>query len=289
MQGSDINVYADQLNIETPEQVDLRFPIAGLGSRFLAVLLDVLIVAAVYLVVGLVVYITAVSGNTTPAETTKPDTMAKWLIAGFIFINFVLNWGYYTLFETFWNGQTPGKRVMKIRVIKDSGRSITLFEAMARNLIRVVDALPGAYLVGVITMMCNRRNKRLGDYAAGTIVIHESRQEQPLLGHVSRTFTAGVYPEAGAGQSFMPQAREERERGVQELPADAVARLGPGDLHVIETFFSRALDLTVEQREALGERVGATMLGKMGIAKPEGMGTERMLELIAWKMRGQGR
>src|SRR5207244_5065892 len=86
-----------------------------------------------------------------------------------------------------------GKRLLKSRVIKDSGRQITLFEALARNLLRVIDMLPSFYLIGVITMLCNREQKRLGDLVAGTIVVHERSDEQPLMSHNSRTFTASLY------------------------------------------------------------------------------------------------
>ena len=110
--------------------------------------------------------------------------------------NFLLYWGYFALFEAFWNGQTPGKRLVKIRVIKDSGRHITLFEALARNLVRVVDMIPpNFYLVGLLSMLCNKQQKRLGDFVAGTIVIHERTSQQPMLGHTSRSITASLYPQ----------------------------------------------------------------------------------------------
>ncbi len=267
---------SDQLNIETPEQVDLRFPLAGVGSRFVAVLLDTILQVGIYVVLGLVIYVT--SAYKTLDGVAGGSRAEKWLIALFVLANFVLFWGYFVLFETYWKGQTPGKRVMKLRVLKDSGRSITLFEAMARNLLRIVDALPNAYVVGLITMLCNKQNKRLGDYVAGTIVVHERVAEQP--------FMAGA--DAGA-QGLMPEARQQWAAGAEAMPADAVARLGPEDLHVIEAFFGRALDLPVAKREELGERLAARMSEKMGLTRPVGMRAEAMLELIAWRMRGVGR
>ena len=90
------------------------------------------------------------------------DTGAKWFVAGVVLFYFLLYWGYYSLFEAFWNGQTPGKRLLKIRVIKDSGRQITLFEALARNLLRVIDMLPSFYLVGVITHVVQQRAEAAG-------------------------------------------------------------------------------------------------------------------------------
>jgi len=177
------------------------------------------------------------------------------------------------LFEAYWHGQTPGKRVMKLRVIKDSGRQITFFEALARNTVRLIDYMPGLYLAGVITMLCNKQNKRLGDLAAGTLVVHESRDEQPLL------------PQHNA---FLP-AREAAEwknpvvSGV--FAADDVAKLKAVDLVVIDTFFARALDLDVDVRAAMALRIAQQMAVKMGVMLPEG-NPERALEAIAVAMRG---
>ena len=281
----------DQLNIETPEQVDLRFPLAGVGSRFLAISIDRLIQLVFYIVVFVVIY------AATPADTrmgigagdTTLSTGAKWLIAGFILLNFLMIWGYFVLFEAFWHGQTPGKRWMKLRVLKDSGRSITLFESMTRNLLRVVDSLPGMYVVGLISMLCTRQSKRLGDLAAGTIVVHERADDQPMVSHHSRTFTAGMQSAGETSAGLMPAARTAWAANESALPADAIARLKPDDLHAIELFFSRALDLPVGRREQLAERVAAQMTARMGVERPAGMGAEQMLEMVAYKMRSVGR
>ena len=288
------NAYADQLTIETPEQVDLHFPVAGVGSRFLALLADTLLQFAAYMVV--IFFFAVAFGSSHEVRSSAQhttDTAAKWGTAIFIFLNFLAFWGYFSLFEAFWKGQTPGKRLMKLRVIKDSGRSITLFEALARNLLRVVDAVPSIYLVGVITMLCNRQHKRLGDLVAGTIVIHECVDEQPLLSHNSRTFTAASFSQPPLSEMTTADRAHAYLRPASdvtpELAADALARLQPEDLHIVETFFNRALDLTVERRAELAGRVAAAMCVKMGTALPEGVNPERILEQIAHRMRSQGR
>src|ERR1700684_3541551 len=153
---------SDQLSIETPELVAIELPLAGIGSRFIALLVDYLIWGAG--VVG--VFILAIL--LLPALRTFNRISAQWAEAIVIFIFFLLNWGYFTLFEAFWNGRTPGKRVAKIRVIQRSGRSIGLVESMARNLVRYVDQFPFFYAVGVITMFVTRQHQRLGDLGAGT-------------------------------------------------------------------------------------------------------------------------
>ena len=279
--------YGDQFNIATPEQVDLRFPVAGIGSRFLAILLDTVIQTAFYVIVGLIIYAAVDFGKYSPTPASQHMSAGgKWLLAGFVLINFLMVWGYFVLFEAFWHGQTPGKRVMKLRVLKDSGRSITLFESMTRNLVRVVDSLPNFYVIGLIAMLLNRQNKRLGDLAAGTIVVHERTDEQPSLAHTGRTFGSPMQDDA---VGLMPGARVEWAANESALPADAVAKLRPDDLHTIELFFSRALDLPPMRREELAERVAATLSVKMGVARPAAMRAEQMLELVAYKMRGVGR
>jgi hypothetical protein len=168
--------------------------------------------------------------------------------------------------------------LLKIRVIKDSGRQITLFEALARNLLRIVDMLPSFYLIGVITMLCNKEQKRLGDLVAGTIVVHERSDEQPLMSHNSRTFTSALYPQP---------LETAHESGDILLPADGVARLDAGDLNVIDTFFGRALDLDLDKRAEIAGRIADRMSAKMQVPLPVDMAAERILESIAHTMRAQ--
>jgi uncharacterized RDD family membrane protein YckC len=269
--------FADQLNINTPEQVELEFAVAGLGSRFVAVLLDHLIQAGFYFV--FIIFGAIVFG----ALANRINLLGKWVLAGFIAVNFLVIWGYYTLFEAFWQGQTPGKHIMKLRVIKDSGRQITLFEAMSRNLLRIIDYLPAFYLVGVITMLCTKRNQRLGDLAAGTIVVHERSDEQPLL--IERG--TSIMP-AQLASGYDPLASAAAAQDAGRLPADAVARLGADDLLLIESFFARALDLSLVTRAEIAARVATQMAAKMDVAVPPG-NPERFLEAIAYAMRSSAR
>lgn len=283
--------FSDELNIETPEQVELAYGVAGIGSRFVAILLDSLILTGFYIVAGLaLVLIFSGAAHFAGKAGAELDTAGKWILAIFIFLNFLLVWGYFALFEAFWQGQTPGKRVMKLRVIKDSGRQITLFESLARNLLRFVDYLPGFYLTGVITMLCNKRNKRLGDFAAGTIVVHERADEQPLMVQTSTTILAPVGAPVGfSSQPWQQQVVAPWAQPVTAMfPADAVARLKAQDLLVIEAFFARMLDLPLETRAAVAYRIAGQMAAKMGVALPEG-NPERAMESIAYQMRSGGR
>jgi uncharacterized RDD family membrane protein YckC len=281
MSGFDPEYQPDQLNIETPEQVDLRLPIAGIGSRFLAILTDTVIqiVAELLLILLFVLFVSA-SQRQHVGDIT--DTSGKWLLAAIVLFHFLLFWGYFALFEAFWNGQTPGKRLVKIRVIKDSGRQITLFEALARNLLRIIDMIPpNFYLVGLISMLCNKQQKRLGDFVAGTIVIHERLSEQPLLAHSSRSITAAFYPQ--------PQPQFVQAVGAFQPPADAIARLGAEDLHMIESFLGRALDFDTATRTGIASRIASSIFAKMNLPLPTEMNPERTLEAISYAMRSQTR
>ncbi len=276
---------AETHTIDTPEQVGLEYSVAGVGSRFVAALLDSLILFAFFFaeILAMVAIGTAASRT---GNGSVSSAAGKWFLAVVVFLNFAVAWGYFALFEAYWHGQTPGKRVMKVRVIKDSGRQITLFEALARNLLRVVDYLPGFYLVGLITLLCNKRNQRLGDLAAGTMVVHERLEEPSLLYQTSTTLVApvGFTARPGEPETVLPWG----QAVTAMFPADAVAKLSAQDLAVIETFFSRMLDLPLHTRAAVAYQMVGQMTAKMGVGVPAG-NPERALESMAYQMRSGGR
>ena len=251
-----------------------------MGSRFLAVLTDTVIQVAVqfFLFLFMILFVSAAQRGRLGEVS---DAAGKWLIAGFVFFEFLLFWGYFALFEAYWNGQTPGKRLVKIRVIKDSGRQITLFEALARNLIRVVDMFPSFYFVGLIAMLCNKQQKRLGDLVAGTIVVHERMHEQPVTANYSRSFTASLYQQ--------PRPEAASPAGAYKPPADGVARLRAEDLTLIESFLARALDLDLATRAEIAQRIASSVFTKMGQPMPAEVNPERALEAISYAIRSQAR
>jgi len=271
--GRDLS--SDQLSIETPELVSIELPLAGIGSRFIALLVDYLIWGAgVFLLFLVIVFLL-------PAVHTFNRISAQWAEAIVIFVFFLLNWGYFTLFEAFWNGRTPGKRVARIRVIQRSGRSIGLLESMARNLVRYVDQLPFFYGVGVIAMFATNQHQRLGDLAAGTLVVRDREPETPLWGDTgSRTFTA---------QLFSRNAPIPEPHTAVTLPALGISRLSSTDLEVLEGFFSRRLDMSLGTRQALAARIAAAIQAKSGLEVPEGTSVETFLEATARQLRDQAR
>jgi uncharacterized RDD family membrane protein YckC len=156
--------------IETPENVELAQPLAGIGSRFMAGLIDHLLLGAGVSVVGFVSLVVFAGLEMLSAELAKPSWLALISLLGF-----AAYWGYFMGFEYLWNGQTPGKLAMRIRVTCDGGRPLGFVEAAIRNLLRPIDALLG-YAVGGVSMFVTHRVQRLGDLAAATVVA----SEQPL-------------------------------------------------------------------------------------------------------------
>src|SRR5476651_2693818 len=146
----------ETLIIETPERVRLEFALASIGNRFLAVAIDHFIqYFSIFLIAWFFFSLSGYGGSGLGDASDKlMQEMPKWTIAILIIILFLIFVGYFIVFEWLWNGQTPGKRLLKLRVIRDDGRPITLWEAIARNLLRIFDAAPGflvpVYSVGLV-------------------------------------------------------------------------------------------------------------------------------------------
>ena len=261
----------DQLNIETPELVSIEMGIAGIGSRFIAIVIDYLIWAAVFTVLILLAAIIL------PALHFLGDLSANWAVGIFFIIVFLLQWGYFTLFEALSNGRTPGKRVAKIHVIHRSGRAISFVESLARNLVRFVDYLPGFYVAGVVTILLTKQSQRLGDLVAGTLVVRDREIESPHWGELgSRTITADIFASAGA----LPAPHLS-----VTLPANNLSRLSTGDLEVLEGFFARRLDMDLATRAAIAERMANALRAKSGLEIPPETSTETFLEAVAHQLR----
>src|SRR5215213_8405965 len=155
---------ADAYDLRTPEQVDLEYEVAGLGSRFIAILIDSLIQTAVMIaVVAAFALGAALIGLTTRRFFGGDGTLLVIVgIAVAVLLVFLITWGYFVVFELAWNGQTPGKRAAGIRVLTTRGEPITLVHAFVRNLVRIVDYLPTSYMVGAAVILATRRAQRLG-------------------------------------------------------------------------------------------------------------------------------
>ena len=241
----------EQLTIDTPEQIALEFPLATAGSRFLAIAIDTLIQIGVFLALALL----AVVGSF--VSIAADSRLGLWVLALLLIVAFLLYYGYYAFFEALWNGQTPGKRAIRLRVIAASGRPITVYQALLRNLIRIVDQLPGMYAVGLTSMFLTERHQRLGDLAADTVVVTEqpiTRQEMPQPASV-RTVRRGA------------------------------ARLTPEELQLVETFLQRRRDLADEVRSTAARTIAARVRRQLHLPERDSVDDEVLLEEVAAEAR----
>jgi hypothetical protein len=152
---------------------------------------------------------------------------------------------------------------------------------MARNLVRYVDQFPFFYAVGVIAIFATRQHQRLGDLAAGTLVVRDREQETPLWGQTgARTFTAHI---------FAPSTPIPEPHTAFTLPADGIARLTAADLEVLEGFFSRRLDMSLATRQAIAQRIASAIQAKSGLEPPADASIETFLEAVARQLRDVAR
>jgi uncharacterized RDD family membrane protein YckC len=272
----------DQLKIDTPEQIALELPLAGIGSRFLGMAIDTLLQWVLYFVVFLIV----VGVVWADPSIGMLGRYFKWIPESFIpavvilFI-FCIYWGYFAFFEIIWRGQTPGKKVAGIRVIHSSGRPINAYEAIGRNLLRAIDGFPGMYGVGIVCMMLNDQHRRLGDYVAGTVVIHDKRGQEvmPDLNTVS------LMPLTNPYDSPVPV---ENAASV-DAAGSKLAHITSEELVLIETFLQRRFDLDPVVRDDTAYRIATRITAKTGLERAPNESLEHFLEVIARQVRDTAR
>lgn len=245
----------ESLIIETPERVPLEFALASIGNRFLAVAVDHIIQ---YLAIFVTTWIFfSIAGFSSGDLVDAPDQfitdLPKWTIALLIILLFLIFASYFIVFEWLWNGQTPGKRLMKLRVIRDDGRPLTLWEAVTRNLLRVCDAVPGfvvpIYSVGLIAIFASSRDQRVGDIFAGTVVVREREDHAPTFAETfSKRFTDTAFIRTQRPVTF-------RAMDVKKLTDD--------DMEVVEGFLRRRWDLTERQRQWMAWRIALPLMFKL--------------------------
>jgi len=260
--GSSVESAADKLTIETPEQTALEFAVAGIGSRFLAILIDVLIQSGVAIATlfGFIVISSGLSLGNSKA--------GLWVTALILLFYFLLYFGYYAFFEIIWNGQTPGKRRVGIRVIKDDGRPLTPAESIGRNLMRIVDWLPAFYGVGILCAFFTKGNKRLGDLVVGSLVVRET----------SLAELKPIWQTAPAQESRLP-------KGTGLLGAE---RLTSQEAALIESFLSRRSSLDYLLRRRMADQVFAKVKDKIKLPEGNTLSSESLLEVLSIERRNIG-
>jgi uncharacterized RDD family membrane protein YckC len=226
----------DRITIATPEGLDVDLVLAGLGSRFIARLIDSLIQFGTILAL---VIVSARLHN-------------GWVDAVLIVINFAVFFVYDIVFELFGSGRTPGKRSVGLRVVRNGGQPVGFVASAVRNLLRLVDLLPTLYLVGTISVIVTAHNQRLGDLAAGTIVVRERAQPSQAASWVAWSRPT-VPPDAVAGWD--------------------VSAISPAEVAAVRAFLDRRLTLPPDVRARIGYdlavRLGSKVSGIPADAHPE--------------------
>jgi len=227
--------WTDDFRIETPEQIEVSLELAGLGSRFVARIVDWLIKWGIVMVVGLLGGL--VLGLLGGAGAKWSFILLGYL--GVLFYAFFL--GYDIYFEVRSNGQTPGKKHAGIRVIREGGAPLDFRSACVRNLLGAADFLPAFYFLGGLLVLLTERNQRLGDLAAGTLVVRERALEAP----------ADVAQEVDrlASPDFA-------------FTSDQLAACFPDGRHILRSFFQRYHQLDDGPRNQLARRLAEEFLRK---------------------------
>ncbi|MGH2354825.1 MAG: RDD family protein [Chloroflexota bacterium] len=247
-----------EYRVLTPERVTLQYDIAGIGSRSAAAIVDVAIqvvtlLGLAVLFFSLVTPLTRLTGSGTAAAAGDATPWLGYaLLAGFVLLLVLALWGYYLLFEMVWNGQTPGKRLLGLRVIRENGYPVRPTDATIRNLVRMVDGPPLLPVVGLVVMLLNERAKRLGDFAAGTIVVREGAR---------RSVTSlSAPPPDGEASARTP-------------------RLSPADATLVRDFLVRRAQMAPAARAHLASRLATALASRYGIqAQREALADEAFLE-----------
>jgi uncharacterized RDD family membrane protein YckC len=230
----------DRITIATPEGIELGIVLAGAASRFIAGAID-LVLQFVLIGLAALVAFGVVGGDLGLALLAMASFAALYM--------------YDILFEVLAAGRTPGKRMTHLRVVRATGAPVDLPASAIRNLLRLIDALPGAYLVGLLAIVITRRNQRLGDLAAGTLVIRD--------------------PTVRKG--------DPRQPNVSELAGTAgwdVSAVSTGELAAVRRFLERRASLDPPARQELAYRLAQGMRAKVAGA-PEDLDAESFLEALA--------
>ena len=225
-----------ELVVPTPERVSFDYQVAGLGTRAIAQILDLLIVA----VILVAVFFVALAFSSASGETAT-------LIL--LFGSFVVIFGYFWVSESLWSGQTVGKKAFRLRAVGDRGEPLTFGQAGIRNIVRIVDFLPYGYGVGLVVLFANGKGKRLGDLAAGTIVVKDSD-------HVWLWQLPGARTPVSSSGVAVPPATAYAAASAAEL---TLRRLDPELRRFVSSYARRRPEISLDVRVQLASQVQSSL------------------------------
>jgi uncharacterized membrane protein SpoIIM required for sporulation/uncharacterized RDD family membrane protein YckC len=237
----------ETITIPTPEQIEVEFELAGPGSRFTAYVIDLLCIVLLFLTLVAVFLVGTGVGHLVPfdQEGLTGKQLSAWAVAFILVLFFLVQWGYFVGIEWWMRGQSPGKKALGIRVVRDDGLPVSLREATLRNLVRVADMLPPpSYVLGGIVMYFDRSGRRLGDMVAGTVVV---RQRYDI--------EAGLASHTDWGATWLARL-EQGKSGTLTLPHGTI---GAQQLALIAQFLQRRHTLPPERRRQLAARILAPL------------------------------
>ncbi len=233
----------DAVRFETPENVAVTYRLAGPGTRFVSFVFDQLILLGVYILFfAAIIIIVAVSPPLAEEDASVPELTYEmaWGVAGiFIIVLGFIQALYFAVFELFMHGQTPGKRLMQIRVVGEGGFSLTATAILVRNIFRIIDSIPLLWIVPLLA----EKTQRFGDMVAGTIVI----SEQPHKTHSVRDQL--LLREPGLARFVFNDSH--------------LSRFQPDDAYAIELFLERRPRLNAEHRNQLAQRLVQTVIERI--------------------------
>jgi uncharacterized RDD family membrane protein YckC len=250
--------FFNRVTLQTPESVELEFTLAGIGNRAYALLIDYLVWSLI--LIGFFIAWAIFSSQLLEAIENlvgSSKQLKLWLVAIQLLITFFIYVGYFVIFETLWQGQTPGKRFVKIRVIRDDGRPVSLQQSTLRSLLRPVDDL---FFLGVFFIVFGKREKRLGDWVAGTLVIQE---ERPVV------------------SSDFPVSKEAETLAMQLVSEANLAAMLPEDFAVIREYLQRRAAMIPEARTELSRQLAHQIKDVIALNKvPKGVTANQFLEAV---------
>lgn len=235
---------SEAYEVRTPENVVFTFALAGVGARSLAWLIDLTVMTFLWSIAAGIAL-----------------ALGMWLgglaAALYFVLAFLVQWGYGAIAEWRWGGQTVGKRIVGLRVLSLAGMRITFVQSVVRNLLRIVDLLPALYLAGGVTALLDRHGRRLGDLAAGTVVVRERRAPRP-----------------GAA------ARSEEHATVFAREAawtHAIVRITPPERDAMIALCARRETLPLPVRHGLFSRLARHLESRLGVARPPHASDEKFV------------
>jgi uncharacterized RDD family membrane protein YckC len=247
--------YEDRITIATPEGVDLELTLAGVGSRFTSALVDLAIQLALLTAFGILFLV--------GLESLGGGGLGAAL---FLLLSFVLFAGYDIVFEVYASGRTPGKRLNGLRVVRDDGSPVQFLTSAVRNVLRLVDILPTLYLVGIVSILVTARNQRLGDLAAGTLVVRER---------------------LGASRTRRPQEPSTADSATPAWADWDVSGVTRDEVVAVRRFLERRGELTYDARTRLAEDLARALRPRVAGVAPT-LDDDQFLEELAAAKRARG-